>query len=101
MDHSTLQRLVLLALSVKAMNETLGPESIVPSSLVFGEFPSLRTFEGPVIPRPTLAERSLAAQEARRLMAKQLAEVQVKRALIHQTSSAANYRYQTGNKVLI
>ena len=44
------------------MNDTLGPKDIVPSSLIFGEFPSLRTFEGPVIPWPTLEERSIAAQ---------------------------------------
>ena len=72
-----------LALSVKAMNNTHGPEGIVSSSLALGEFPSPCTFEGPVIPRPTLAERSLAALEARRLMPKQLAEVHVKRALNH------------------
>ena len=28
-----------LAASVKAMNDTLGPEGFVPSALVFGEFP--------------------------------------------------------------
>ena len=48
-----MQLRVLLSLSVKAMNDTQGPEGIVLSSLAFGDFPSLRTFEGPVIPRPT------------------------------------------------
>ena len=55
LDHPSMQRQVLLALAVKAMNDTLGPEGYVPSSLVFGEFPSLRTFVGPIIPHPTLA----------------------------------------------
>lgn len=32
-----------LALSVKAMNDTLGPEGLVPSALVFGEFPQIGT----------------------------------------------------------
>ena len=34
------------------MNDTLGPEGIVPSSLVFGEFPSLRSIVGPIILAP-------------------------------------------------
>ena len=31
-----MQRQLLLALVVKSMNDTLGPEGIVPSALVFG-----------------------------------------------------------------
>lgn len=33
----------VLAISVKAMNDTLGPEGLVPSALVFGEFPKFVT----------------------------------------------------------
>ena len=61
LGHPLVQRQLILALAIKAMNDTLGPERHVPSSLVFGEFPSLRTFEGPLVPRPTLAERAEAA----------------------------------------
>ena len=85
LDHPSMQRQVLLALAVKAMNDTLGPEGFVPSSLFFGEFPSLRTFIGPIIPRPTLAERAHTAQAARRLMAKHLAQTRIHRALKHNT----------------
>ena len=56
LDLSFMQRQVLLALAVKAMNDTLGPEDLVPSSLVFNEFTCLRTFVGPVISRKSLAE---------------------------------------------
>lgn len=70
-----MQRQLLLASAVKAMNDTLGPEGLVPSALVFGEFPSLRSFEGPIIPRPSLSEKALIAQEARRLMSKHLAQM--------------------------
>ena len=60
LDHPSMQRQVLLALAVKAMNDTLEPEDFVPSSLVFGEFPSLRSFvaqsfpelHSPKAPRP-------------------------------------------------
>ena len=34
-DHPNLKEYVLFAVSTKAFNETLGPESIVPSALAF------------------------------------------------------------------
>ena len=91
--HPKMQRQLLLALAVKAMNDTLGPEGTVPSALVFGEFPRLRSFEGPIVPRPALAERAEAAQEARPYMAKHLAQVRVKQ--------ATDRTYQPGDKVLV
>ena len=54
-EYPRMQLQLLLTLSVKAMNNTLGPERTVPSALVFGEFPSLQSVSGPVLPRPTLA----------------------------------------------
>ena len=99
-DRPAMQRQLLLALAVKAMNDTLGPEGHVPSSLVFGEFPSLRTFEGPIVPHPTLAERGEAAQEARRYMARNLARVRMKGALNYHKPPATKRSYQPGDKVL-
>lgn len=64
-DHPSMQRQLLLSLKVKAMNDTLGPEGTVSSGLVFGEFPSLRSLFGSIVPRPTPAEREEAALEAR------------------------------------
>ena len=101
LDYPSMQRQVLLALAVKAMNDTLGPEGVVPSSLVFGEYPSLRSFVGPVLPRPSLAERAEAAQQARQLMAKHLAQVRIIRALKHNTPSATDRVYKPGDKVLV
>ena len=101
LDYPKVQRQVLRALVFKATNDTLGPEGIVPSALVFREFPSLRSFQGPVIPRPSPAERASAAQNARRLMAKYLAQSSVKRAMHHQTPQAADRTYQPGDEVLI
>lgn len=40
-DYPKTQRQLLLALSVKSINDTLGLDGIVLSALVFGEFPSL------------------------------------------------------------
>ena len=101
LDHRSMQRQILFALATKAMNDTLGPEGHVPSSLVIGEFPTLRTFEGPLVPKPTLAECVEAAQEARRYMAKHLAQVRIKGALNHHTPPATKCNYQPGDKLLI
>ena len=60
------------------MNDTLGPEGIVPSAIVLRDFSSLRSFTGPVVPRPTLAERAEIALEALRYFAKHLAQSKVK-----------------------
>ena len=83
------------------MNDTLGTERIVPLSLVFGDFPSLRSIAGPILPRPSLAERAEAAQDARRIMAKHLAQTRFKRALKRNTLPAINRVYQPRDEVLI
>ena len=83
LDFPKMSRQLVLALSIKAMNDTLGPEGIVPSALVFGEFPSLRAYQGPVVPRPALAEHAQAALNARRYMSQNLARARALRALKH------------------
>ncbi len=100
-DHPSLQRQVLLALAVKAINDTLGPEGVVLSALVFGEFPCLLSFGGPVVPRASLAKRALAAQDARRHMARHLAQGQIKRSLHHQIPQSADRTYQSGDNLLV
>ena len=52
-DHPNLKKDILLAIAIKAINDTLGPEGIVLSALVFGEFPSIRAFIGPKVPHAT------------------------------------------------
>ena len=58
---------ILSSMSVQAGNEILGPDGIVTSALVFGEFSTVRTILGPRVPRPTLTERAQAAQRSRKL----------------------------------
>lgn len=58
-----MQHQLLLALGIKGINDAQGPNGHVPSSLEFIEFPRIRTFEGPLVPRPTLGERAEAAHE--------------------------------------
>ena len=83
LDHQSTQRQVLLSAAVKAMNDAIEPGGIVLSELVFGEFPSFRALRGPIVPRPSLAERAEISQEALRLMSKHIAAVQIKRATQH------------------
>ncbi len=65
-DHLSALRQLLLALPVKAMNDTLRPEGTAFSVQVFGEYPGVRAFEGLLIPRSSLAECAEVALEARR-----------------------------------
>ena len=57
---------------MKDGNDTLGPDGIVPSTIVFGEFLTVRTILGPWVPRQTLIERAKVAERARKLMAQEL-----------------------------
>ena len=96
-----MQSQVLLAMAVKAMNDTLGPEGTVPSAPAFGEFPSLRSFTSSLVPRPTLAERAQAALKARRYMSQHLVETKVWRALKHNIPPATDRSYHPEDKVLV
>ena len=83
----------VLAASVKAMIDTLGPEGLVPSALVFGEFPPvIKKSEAPAA-RLKLRERASVAKSARKEMGKIIAEMRVRRALHHKTLSAADRFY--------
>ena len=90
-----------MAISTKAINDTLGPEGIVPSAFVFGELPSIRAFIGPKVPRAILAERAVSAQEARKLISKHLAQSKIKRAERHRTPTATDHVYYPGDQVLV
>ena len=90
-----------LADSVKALNDTLDPEGLVPSALVFGEFPPMFTKSESPAQRATLQDRASVAQSARKEMEKIMAEMRVRRALHHRVPSAADRFYQPGDKVLV
>ena len=56
---------------------------MVPPALVFGEFPSLRSFLGSEVLRATLAEWAQAVLTARKIVAEAQAQSRLKRALKH------------------
>ena len=65
-DQLSMQRQFLLAIAVKAVDNTLGLESLVPSVLVYGEFLTIRAHLGLVILQNSLAESAVVAQEAQK-----------------------------------
>ena len=90
-----------LAAAVKSMNDTLGPEGLVPSALVFGEFPKVYTRSETPAQRPMLEDRASVALCARKEMERIMAEMRTKRALKHKVPTAADTFYQPGDKVLV
>ena len=92
---------ILLSISVKAGNDTLGPEGIVPSALVFGEFLTVSTILGTRVPRQTLTERAQVVQRARKIMAQELADSQMKRSIKHKKPSATDHVYDPGEYALV
>ena len=98
-EHPDVDADLILAIATKAINDTFGPEGVVPSALVFGEFPSLCSYLGANIPRATLAERAVIAQKARRLMSRHLAGANVNTALKRKTPNATDQVYQPGDLV--
>ena len=73
----------------------------IPSALVFGEFPSLRTFEGPIIGLSKLSERAGVRLQARRYVAHYLAQKKIQRALRHNTPPATDHDYTSGDQVRV
>lgn len=86
---------------MNVINDTLRPECIILSALVFEEFPSLRTFIGPVILRAYLSECAEAAKEARRHMVRKLAQMKIKLSLKQNVPQAAKEINEPVDSVLI
>jgi hypothetical protein len=68
----------ILQMAVKAVNDTAGPDGLVPTLLVFGAYPRM-TAESP--PSPSIVRRSEAIQKAMKALRKLTAERQVADAL--------------------
>ncbi len=101
LDYLQADRDLVLRLSVKAMNGTLGPEGLVPSALVLAEFSKIFTrYETPRA-RFALANRPKIPRAARTEMQKHMAKMRVIRALKHPVPSAIDRIYEPGDQVLI
>lgn len=91
----------LLFIAVNALIETLGPNGVVLSALVFGDYQSIRSFDKPRLPSLKLAERATSAQRARNLMTSHMANTKVTSTLKHNTPPAADLIYALGDRALV
>ncbi len=65
-------------MAVKSVNDTAGPNGLVPTLLVFGTYPRMHSMDPPA---PTIIQRAAAIEKAMREVRKIHAEQQVADAL--------------------
>ena len=97
-SYPHLPKRVILKLSVKAMNDTMGPNGLVPSLLVFGmlaRFPIVNSS------LPDQRDRMKAMQLARLEMETFVAEERITTAMKRNIPAAASYDFTPVQKVLI
>eukprot|EP00171_Calliarthron_tuberculosum_P015441 IDg15441t1 len=82
-----------LSISEKAMNDTLEPEGLVPSAIVFGKFPKVITLSEFPKPRMTLSNKSKVVRAARNEMQIQMVKMCVNRALNHSFPRSTDHLY--------
>ena len=96
--HPSVYKEHVLRLSVKAVNDTVGPNGLVPSELVFGVRPTF-----PIAPKtnPTQSERFQALQTARNEIAQITAERRVNDSLRRKIPPASSYLIRPGDSVRV
>ena len=87
-----------LRCAIKGMNDTLGPEGLVPTYLVYGTFPSFPVRKAT---NPTHEQRMKALAAARAEMATITSELRVLTALKSKLPPATQYDIQAGDNVLV
>lgn len=100
-SHPNTERGLALSLAVEAMNDTLRPEGVVSSALVFGEHPQVRTASECFVPSANLRERVKVATLARKDMGKQMAALRVGRTLRHAVPPSSDRTYESEDQVLV
>jgi hypothetical protein len=97
-DYPNLTPDISLRLVVKAMNDTMNPECLVPSYLVFGILPRFPALNSKL---PTQIYRMKALEAARAEMETIISELRVRRALSANIPTASTKSYSAGQKVLV
>lgn len=97
-DHPTLDPEIALRLAVKAVNDTMGPEGIVPSLLVYGSLPTFPAV-GMNIPEQKTRMKALAA--AKQEMASITAKLRIQQALRSRLPPATQYALKPGDMVRV
>jgi hypothetical protein len=65
-------------MAVKAVNNTAGPDGLVPTLLVFGAFPRMTELDAPT---PSIVQRATAIRKAMNEVVRLRAKIQVNNAL--------------------
>ena len=91
---------VILQIAVKAVNDTAGPNGLVPTLLVFGTFPRLSPSDPP---SPSIAQRAVALRKAMVEVAKAKANTQIQKALAMRNGpdTLPIHDLEVGGKVLV
>ncbi len=97
-EYPKIDKNIVLKLAVRAMNDTMGPEGLVPSYLVFGCIPRFPSTDSTL---PTQQQRMDAMQAARREMAIITAELQIRKALMSRVLRNADLVIEIGDLVRI
>jgi hypothetical protein len=76
--ESTISKEIILQMTVKAINDTVGPDGLVPTLLIFGAYPRMHVMNLPV---SSIIQRAIAIEKAMTEIRKFRAERQVADAL--------------------
>lgn len=95
-DYPHLDQDIALQLSVKSINDTMGPEGLVPSLLVFGQLPRFPPHSSTLLSH---SDRLNAINIARREMADITATLRIQRALRSKLPPATKYNVAPGDNV--
>ena len=99
--YPNVDKTLLLQMAIKAMNDTLGPEGLFPSSIVFEEVPTVYTASETPQPRDNLRERAKMGHAARTEIQRIMAKMRVVRGLRNSVPLTENRTYDPGDQVLV
>jgi hypothetical protein len=60
--ESAISKEIMLQMIVKAINDTVGPDDLVPTLLIFGAYPRMHAMDPPA---PSITQRAMAIEKAR------------------------------------
>jgi hypothetical protein len=83
LEDEHINKEIMLQMAVKAINDSAGPDGIVPTLLVFGAYPRLTKIDPP---SPSVTKRAEAIRAATKEVRRLYAERQVKDALVMRNS---------------
>jgi Reverse transcriptase (RNA-dependent DNA polymerase) len=92
---------VALRVAVKAINDTVGPNGLIPTLLVFGTMPQLPLMQGTLSPYTGQEQRDHALRTATAEYRKYVSERRLQTALRAKTATAMTCIHQPGDRVLV